>query len=125
MKTVVGARGYGIEMRERIVSAVKDGKSINEVARQFDVHYQTVSFYLIKDELGTLDKRRKPTGRPRKMQPEHEEQLLRQVKEVADMTLTEHVELLLEKTGFATSEATVSRVFSRNGITLKKNPLCV
>lgn len=123
MKTVVGARGYGIEMRERIVSAVRDGKSRTEVALQFGVHYQTVDFYLIKDELGTLDKRRKPTGRPRKIQPEHEEQLLRQVKEVPDRTLLEHVELLYQQTGFVTSEATVSRVFSRHGITLKKNSL--
>ena len=77
--------------------------------------------YLRKEKAGTLTERIRPPGRPRKMQPEHEEQLLKQVEERPDDTLQEHADKLFECTGFKTSYRTVDRVFRRHGITHKKN----
>lgn len=121
MKTVVGAGGYGIELRERIVKAVQDGENPYRVAERFGVHYQTVHAYLIKAELGTLEQTRQPTGRPPLFREEHEIQISKQLKEHADATLKEHAQMLFEATGFRTSRATIHRFFVRNEITFKKN----
>lgn len=121
MKTIVGAGGYGIELRERIVEAVQDGESIYTVAQRFGVHYQTVQTYVIKAELGTLKQTRTPTGRPRLFLENHEAQVFKQLEEFPDATLAEHVHMLCQATGFKTSETTIHRCFVRNSITYKKN----
>lgn len=121
MKTIVGAGGYGIEMRERIVQAVRDSGNIYKVAQRFGVHYQTVQAYVIKAELGTLEHTKKPTGRPRLFSEQHELQVFKQLEEFPDATLGEHVSMLFEATGFRTSGTTIHRFFARHGITSEKN----
>lgn len=123
MGTIVGAKGYGIELRERIVEAVQNGETRDEAARRFGVHYQTVDAYLIKAELGTLNQTRKPTGRPRLLMAQHETQVFKQLEEFPDATLEEHAQMLFEATGFRTSETTIHRLFARYDITFKKNGL--
>ena len=120
MRTAVGAGGYGIEMRERIVDAVQDGETRDRVAQRFGVHYQTVDVYCIKAELGTLNQTRKPTGRPRLILEHHETQVFKQLREFSDATLEEHTQMLFEATGFKTSKTTIYRLFARNDITFKK-----
>ena len=120
MKTIVGAGGYGIELRERIVEAVQNGENVYTVAQRFGVHYQTVQMYVIKAELGTLDQTRTPTGRPRLFSEQHETQVFKQLEEFPDATLAEHVDMLFKATAFQTSETTIHRFFVRHGITYKK-----
>ena len=117
----VGAAGYGGELRERIVRAVKSGKTIQAVADHYEVNRNTVRVYLNKANEGTLAERISPPGRPRIVQPEHEQQLLKQLSTHPDATLQEHACMLLEATGLKITYRTVDRVFQRHHITHKKN----
>ena len=121
MNRRVGGRGYSLDLRERIVEAVLTGTSRAEVAAQFQVHLQTVELYLIKHHLGTLGRVRSSTGRPRRVTPEHEHQLLQQLEAQPDGTLADHAQMLQEATGLQISSTTVHRVFERAKITYKKN----
>ena len=73
----VGARGYGLDLRERIVQAVREGMAVEEAAQQYRVHLQTVQRYLNLDDQGLLEVYARPTGRPFTLQAEHEQQLLK------------------------------------------------
>ena len=117
----VGARGYGVDLRERIVLAVREGTDVEEAAQQYRVHSQTVQRYLDLDDQGMLDVYVKPSGRPFTLQAEHEQQLLRQLNKHADATLVEHACMLEEATGLKVSFKTVDRAFTRLKITHKKN----
>lgn len=117
----VGAAGYGNDLRERIVAAVQRGDTITAVARQYEVTHRTVVTYLKKVEEGTLEQRLTPSGRPRTVQAEHEQQLLKQLETHPDATLVEHASMLEAATGLKISYRTVDRVFRRHHITHKKN----
>ncbi|MFC6659305.1 IS630 family transposase [Deinococcus multiflagellatus] len=117
---IVGSRGYGLELRERIVQAVTGGQSVSATAQQFSVHPTTVQRYLRLAHEGRLGEVRTPSGRPRRVTSAHEAQLLRQVAKHADATLVEHAGMLEEATGLRISFKSVDRVFARHGITHKK-----
>ena len=86
----MGARGYGMNLRERIVLAVREGMAVEEAAQQYRVHLQTVQRYLNQGDQGLLGVYVKPSGRPCTLQTEHEQQLLQQLDEHTDATLVEH-----------------------------------
>ena len=116
----VGARGYGVDLRERIVLAVREGMAVEEAAQQYRVHLQTVQRYLNLDDQGLLGVYVKPSGRPCTLQSEHEQQMLQQLVEHADATLVEHARMLETATGLKVSFKTVDRAFTRLKITHKK-----
>lgn len=116
-----GARGYGIDLRKRIVRAVLNGDDPKAVAQRFEVTLRTVQLYVKKHEAGTLHERARPTGRRRTVQPHHEQVLLDQLTTSPDASLHEHAAQLEEKTGLKISYRTVDRVFRRHHITYKKN----
>lgn len=118
---IVGARGYGIELRERIVQFVNEGHAPGAAAAHFKVHVQTVQQYLEKAAQGTLGVVGKPTGRPFQLTAIHEAQLLKQLDEHGDATLLEHAQMLEAATGLHVSFKTVDRAFRRHKITHKKN----
>lgn len=117
----VGGRGYALELRERIVRAVETGGTVHTVAQQFSVHPTTVQRYLDLNQQGQLELVLTSPGRPRRVTSAHEAQLLRQLDDHPDATLTEHARMLEDATGLAVSFKTVDRVFARHGITHKKN----
>lgn len=121
MKRMVGGRGYGLDLRERIVAAVEAGHSKKTVSRLYGVHITTVEGYLEKHRLGTLHQVGRSSGRPPRVTPVHEQQLLKQLDEQRDATLVEHARMLEEATGLRVSFKTVDRVFRRHKITHKKN----
>ena len=87
---IVGAAGYDLALRERIVAAVEGGQSVKETARQFSVTLMTVYTYMNSHRLGVLDVVGKPTGRPFRVTAKHETHLLKQLETHADATLVEH-----------------------------------
>ncbi|GGS30943.1 helix-turn-helix domain-containing protein [Deinococcus knuensis] len=113
----VGSRGHTLELRERIVTAVREGRSRHSVARAFAVDPDTVRRYLALAEQGRLHYVGSSSGRPRRVTAQHEEHLLRQLDEHPNATLTEHARLLQEATGLTVSFKTVDRVFARRGVT--------
>ena len=116
-----GVRGYGLELRRRIVALVLGGTSPDEAARHFSVHVTTVNSYLKRHSQNTLHVVARPTGRHRKVTAQHEQQLLAQLETHRDATLQEHADMLEAATGLKVSFKTVDRVFRRHKITHKKN----
>jgi len=116
-----GARGYGIDLRTRIVRAVLKGDDPKAVAQRFEVPLRTVQLYVKKHGAGTLHERACPTGRRRTIQPDHEQVFLDQLTTSPDASLHEHAAQLEEKTGLKISYRTVDRAFRRHHITYKKN----
>lgn len=117
----VGGRGYALELRERIVEGVRNGQTVRDAAQHFSVHPTTVVRYLELDRQGQLGLVLTSPGRPRRVTPLDEAQLLRQLDEHPDATLNEHARMLEDATGRRVSFKTVDRVFARYGITHKKN----
>jgi len=103
------------------VAAVEAGHSKKAVARLYGVHLTTVDAYLEKQRLGTLHEAGRSPGRPPRVTPLHEQQLLKQLEEHRDATLVEHASMLDEATGLKVSFKTVDRVFRKHQITHKKN----
>ena len=118
---IVGAAGYDLALRERIVAAVEGGMRVKEVARLFTVSLMTVYTYRKQHQLGQLHVVGKPTGRPFRVTAVHEAQLLKQLETHADATLNEHAAMLEAATGLKVSYKSVDRAFTRLKITHKKN----
>ena len=118
---VVGAGGYDLVLRERIVAAVEGGMSVKEAARVFSVNVMTIYSYLNLQRQGRLHVIGKPTGRPFRVTAVHEAQLLKQLEAHGDATLVEHAGMLEAATGLKVSFKTVDRAFTRLKITHKKN----
>ena len=118
---IVGAAGYDLALRERIVAAVEGGQSVKDAARLFSVNVMTVYRYLKSHRLGQLHVVAKPTGRPFQLTALHEAQLLKQLDEHGDATLVEHAGMLEAATGLKVHDKTVDRAFARLQITYKKN----
>ena len=121
MKKRVGARGYSLDLRERIVAAVQGENTPKRVAELFQVDVRTVQLYLNKQAEGTLGQVKRPSGRRGRVQAEHVQVLLQQLEEDLDATLEEHARKLEAQTGLKISYRTVDRMFRREGITYKKN----
>jgi transposase len=121
MNKRVGARGYSLDLRERIVAAARKEQNDQQVAETFGVDVRTVRLYMKKHEAGTLSQVKRPTGRRPRVQRKHEQVLLQQLEEDLDATLEEHARRLEDNTGLKISYRTVDRVFRRHGITSKKN----
>lgn len=116
-------KAYSVDLRERIVAAVKEeGLSKTEVARRFKVDRSTVYSYLSKHQAGDLAPKR-PPGRSQKLSAEEVEQLREQVKQHRDLTLLEHAERFEAEHGIRLGFSTVRLYFKRLGISRKKKPL--
>lgn len=113
---------YSMDLRNRILSAAKSGKSHSEIARQFNVNRGTVSEYVRRDKLGELAAK-KPPGRERKLNAEQTEALHQQVLEYPDRSLQEHADLVEETQGVKLAFSTVNNYFKRLDISYKKNAL--
>ena len=118
---IVGAAGYDLALRERIVAAVEGGMSVKDAARVFSVNAMTVYSYFKRHRQGLLHVVVKPTGRPFQLTAVHEAQLLKQLEEHGDATLIEHAGMLEAATGLKVHYKTVDRAFTRLQITYKKN----
>lgn len=115
-------RPYSEDLRQRIVAAVKSGKSKSEVARQYEVSRQTVIEYMKKDGAGDL-RAKSPPGRPPKLNKEQKKALEQQAKDYPDKTLQEHADLLEESQGVKLSFSGINTYFKRMGISYKKNAI--
>lgn len=113
-------RAYSLDLRQRIVGAINRGGSRTEVARQFEVAVRTVDRYVRQArETGDLTPRPLP-GRPRRLSPTDEGQVIQLLREQPAATLPEYCERLAATTGTVVSPATMSRTIARLGWTRKK-----
>ncbi len=113
-------RPYSVDLRERVLSAARNGDTIRGVAALFGVSPSFVS------KLGTRFRHTGsvvpgPQGGDRRSEgiAAHADWLLDRVEETPDMTL-EELCIGLKERGFKTVPSTVWRFFDRHGLTFKK-----
>jgi transposase len=115
-------RGYSLDLRERIVRAVAQGKGKTAVSKRFEVSLSTVKRYLKRHEQGELAAR-KGGGRKRRLASEGCEQLRKQVEAHQDWSLEQHARALTKETGVEIKKSSVGNYLKRLGITHKKRAL--
>ncbi len=113
-------RAYSLDLRERIVRAVKAGTSKSAAARTFEVSLATVKRYIAQDrQTGDLTPRTSP-GRPRRIQPDADSALSGQLAATPDATLEEHCQAWQQTQGVVVSVSTMHRAIARLEWTRKK-----
>ena len=113
-------RAYSLDLRERIVQAVDQGRSQREAARIFGVGVSSVKRYLQqRARTGQLTRRPIPGG-PRKISRDQEALLRARVRATPAATLAELAAWWLAQQGQRLSVPTLSRALKRLGFTRKK-----
>lgn len=113
-------KAYSQDLRERVVRAIDQGQSQNEVAGLFEVSLSTIKRYLRqRQEQGHL-RPKKITGRPPTKGGSLQAHLLAQLEAFPDATLQEHCEMWEAQGGMKVSLATMGRAIQRFGWTRKK-----
>lgn len=108
---------YSMDLRERVVRAVGEGRAIAEVARTFGVQRGTVRNWRDRASSGELEPG-KPGPKGHVKLTDADVALLRaEVAERSDQTLAE----LRAKLSVTVVESTVSRALEKQGLSLKKN----
>jgi transposase len=115
-------RPLSLDLRERILGALKTEPSSLIVAKRFGVSASSVRKLRLKVErTGEVEAGTAP-GRERLVQGADEERLRRLVRQHPDATLNVLRELLADEGSVVVSETTMWRQLVRMGLTLKKRP---
>lgn len=110
-----------VELRRRIVNAVRDGMTWQEVSDVFAVGMATVNRLMRMDrELGTVEPRGHGGGRRRRIPDEDLERLRQIVDERPDGTIAEIKASYRAATGVAAGDSTIWRALDRLGLSRKK-----
>lgn len=113
-------RCYSIDLRKRVVQAVKEEKqSVKQAAERFGISRWTVNRYLKRNEDGHLEAR-KASGRPQALNQQALEQLKKQVKEHPDWTREEHALALSEGNYGNVKRSSIGNYFKRLKLSFKK-----
>ncbi len=110
---------YSLDLRERIVRAVKEGEGKAAVGKRFEVSVSTVKRYVERQAQGQLAASR-GGGRKRLLDADGCEQLRRQVQEHHDWSLAQHAEEIAKVTGVELKKSAVGDYLKRLGISYKK-----
>ncbi|WP_146160800.1 helix-turn-helix domain-containing protein [Deinococcus arcticus] len=120
MRDFEDGRTYSRWLRGTVVEDVQKGMPIHQVAQYWGVHRNTVRRYVQQDAAGTLYFVGQPTGRPRKLAPELELQVLAQFDADPVASLREHARRLTEETGVEISYRTIGRILKRHEMTYQR-----
>jgi len=113
---------YSLDLRERLVGALDAGFRPAEAAHYFGVTTRTMSrWHQRRRMVGSAAALPRP-GRTPKIGPERYPAVRAQAEAFPDATLIEHCERWFAATGVHVSQATMSRLFAKLGITHKKRP---
>ena len=112
-------RAYSVDLRERIVRAVRRGQRPAAVATQFEVSVWTVKRYLKRAEEDRLAPAPIP-GRPREIGPAREDALRVQWRAAPDAPLAEHCDAWAAAQGQRLHPTTMARSLTRLGWSRKK-----
>ena len=110
---------YSLDLRERIVTTVKEGVPQPEVAERFRVSLSSVERYMRREREGEL-RAKPPPGRPATIAVAAYEALAQQVAEHNDASLKEHCELWQQAQGASVSVYAMCRTLKRAGLPRKK-----
>lgn len=115
------ARAYSLDLRKRVIEAIRDGLSTREAARRFAIGISTAgSWYRSWRATGSLEPGRQGAPKVSKLDP-HEAFILALVEtDDRDITLAEIAERLEAEHGVRTCAASVHAFFKKRDITFKK-----
>ncbi|MGH2480597.1 MAG: helix-turn-helix domain-containing protein [Ktedonobacteraceae bacterium] len=114
-------KAYSTDLRERVVHAVDEGKSRDEISEMLGVSRSTIKRYLKqRKEQGNLAPKAIP-GRPAKKGDALCAQLLPQLEANPDRTLEDHCQIWKAEQGQEVSAKTMGRAIKRLGWTRKKS----
>lgn len=112
-------KSYSLDLRERVVRAVRQGKNRQEVASTFGISLSTLKRWLILDKQGALAPQPRP-GLPPLVRRAAHSLLEAQLRTHPDATLQEHTALWQQSQGQQLSRATMARAILRLDYTHKK-----
>ena len=101
--------------REQALAALSSGLSRSQVCQAFGVHRGTLRLWHRRAQEGGAQslENRYHGGNPRKIGPEQEAALMRQLERAPDATLEEHKALWEQETGRCVSRASMARAIGR------------
>ena len=111
---------YSLDLRERVVAAVKEGMTQPEVAEHFKVSLSSVERYVRREREGEL-RAKPPPGRAATIAAASYGALAEQVARHNDASLKEHCELWQQAQGASVSVYTMCRTLQRAGLSRKKD----
>ena len=114
-------KAYSVDLRERIVAAVRGGMSKAEAARTFGVGATSVKRYVSLAEQGRSLEPGKAPGRESKLGESGMRLLEEDLHERPAVTYANRAQLLHRLVGVEVSKATVCRAIKRMGYTRKKD----
>ena len=113
-------KALSVEIRQRIVNAVKSGESMKRVAYIFQISYSSVKNYMKRAKNGSLEPQ-KSSGRPLvKFTPAISEAIKTWLKEKNDLTLEQIQRKMSENFQIEVSQSAIWRHLTANNITWKK-----
>jgi transposase len=112
-------KAYSLDLRERIVTARRNGESVESVAQRFAVCTKTVRTYEKRAAQGRLS-RTLQTGKDRRLSPEQHEELRTLVLERSDWTLASLGQAWQERTQQELPSSTLHDALNRLDMTYKK-----
>lgn len=114
-------RAYSVDLRERIVEAVKDkGLSKTATAELYSVSRATVYRYLELSREGALQPKFRP-GQARRLDEKACRKLLEQLERNNDLSLEEHAAKFAEEQGVELKKSSIANYFARLGVKRKKD----
>lgn len=111
---------YSLDLRERVVAAVKEGMTQPEVAERFKVSVSSVERYVRREREGEL-RAKPPPGRAATIAAASYGALAEQVARHNDASLKEHCELWQQEQGASVSVYTMCRTLQQAGLSRKKD----
>jgi len=113
-------RAYAVDLRERVMAAVADGRSIAEVARTFSVSVDAIADWKrLQARTDSLAPVVHHIGRPRALSPAQHELLRERVAAVPDATSREYRDWLETEHQVIVSTSVVWRALTRMQLTRK------
>ena len=114
-------RAYSVDLRKKIVDAIRNGRPKVEVARIFGVGISSVKRYMkMAQEEGALDPKKAP-GKKRKLDESGMKLLEEDLRARPTATYEQRAEFLDELLGVRVSKSTICRTIKRLGYTRKKD----
>ena len=114
-------KAYSVDLRERIVAAVKDGMSKAQAARTFGVGATAVKRYVNLVQQGRSLEPGKAPGKRSKLGESGIKLLEEDLRERPTATYENRARLLHRLVGIEVSKATICRTIKRMGYTRKKD----
>ena len=114
------ARAYSLDLRRRVIEAIKGGLSTRKAARRFAIGIATAgAWHRLWRRTGDVRPGRQGQPKRSKLDP-HEDFILSLIEEMKDISLAELAERLAEERGLTACPATIWYFFDKRGITHKK-----